>query len=87
MSHYWLGNFLIFWLVMWAHFSSGDNTLVPRLDLAARFDGKITQHDALGTLTNCIYGRVPDLNRNATIDDITFCLTEMGMPKKSGSSS
>ncbi|KAM5349988.1 hypothetical protein ACJ41O_006493 [Fusarium nematophilum] len=81
LTYHWLGNFLLFWFVMWGFLVSGDDTLVPRFELAARFDGKITQHDALGTLTTCIYDRVPDVKRHATIDDFAFCLAEMGMPK------
>jgi len=69
----------VFFLSMWMQLAAGPGTMVHRFQLAARFDAKITQHNALASVTECIHEMIPD--RNATKDDFMVCLTKLGVPQ------
>lgn len=79
VTHHFLFAWGVFTLIMWSWLASGKSTMVPRYMLAAEFDGKITQHDALQFVTTCMYEMSPA--RNASIDDISTCLKKLGMPR------
>jgi hypothetical protein len=48
-----------------------------RYELAIAFDAKLDVHDALEKLVGCIQQQIPE--RNATIEEVTACLREMGV--------
>jgi hypothetical protein len=77
-SYHFLLTYLLFGLVLWAWFTQGRGSLLPRFEIAARFDAKVSAHDALSRMTDCFYTKIPD--RNATVEDFTMCAMRLGLP-------
>lgn len=74
--HFWFLNVTL-GLCIWLWLRAPATPILPRYQVANRFNAKIDVQDALSKLTTCLLNNIPD--RNATIADFTTCLRDMGV--------